>query len=99
MGFPQREICSRGVPRLTTNLRFGDLQLLQSGLKLIFFTNFTEMSEHFMLEHGSKYTEKKVRKIPTVRGADIMRDPKVTKVCMHALVIFFNLRAVCQLFT
>ena len=37
-----------------------------------------------MLEHGSKYTEKQVRKIPTVRGADIMRDPKLTKVCHSA---------------
>jgi len=42
-------------------------------------TSSHEGSEHYMLEHGSKYTEKKVRKIPTVRGADIMRDPKLTK--------------------
>lgn len=34
-----------------------------------------------MLDHGSDYTLKKVRRIPTVRGADIMRDPKITKVC------------------
>ena len=43
-----------------------------------------------MLEHGSKYTEKKVRKIPTVRGADIMRDPKLTKVCHSASSKCFN---------
>ena len=45
-----------------------------------------------MLEHGSKYTEKKVRKIPTVRGADIMRDPKLTKVCHSAFSKCFNFR-------
>ena len=47
---------------------------------------FVDSPEHFILEHGSKYTERKVRKIPTVRGADIMRDPKVTKVCVKFVV-------------
>eukprot|EP00795_Rhopilema_esculentum_P017833 gene17833-9538_t len=36
------------------------------------------MAEHFILDHPGD-NHKKVRKIPTVRGADIMRDPRLTK--------------------
>ncbi len=45
-----------------------------------FLSTFSdEMDQQFLMD-GSHSNEKKVRKIPTIRGDDIMRNPKLTKV-------------------